>query len=726
MEDRTGENQPKLKKELGFWDVYCVATGAMISSGFFLLPGLATAISGPSTVLAYLFAGILMIPSMLSMLELATALPRAGGAYFFLDRSMGPAVGTVTGIGIWLSLVLKSAFALVGMGAYLMIVPGIAPFFGEGGELAITVLAVVLSAAFVLLNIMGAEESTRLQKILVAILLAVLGYFLLEGFWHVFVRQPPGELVRQYTPFLHAENGWGGLLSTVGLVFVSFAGLTQVASISEEVRRPERNLPLGVSLALATATAVYVGGVFVMIAVLDPGELRRDYTPVATAATSLARWLPEFSVLILVVLAALAAFASTGNAGILAASRYPLAMARDRIVPRGLERLGRFHTPTRSILLTGAAIAFFIVAFSAEGVAKLGSTINLMVFALLNIAVIVMRESRVEGYDPGYRLPFYPWMPLAGIFISAVLIAEMGRTAIGFSMATILAGFGWYLYYAKPRVRRTGAIHHVFARLGKRSDPDLLGEFREIIKEKGLREDDPFDVIVHRADIVDLEAGQSFDEMVRKAAERLAKRLYLAPDDVVRRLVGTGRYGGAPISTGVAILHFQSRLVESPEMTIVRSEGGLCVSLPPDDSAQPIQESCDVFALFILVSPEKHTGRHLRILAHLARRAENPAFVEAWRRVRNPVKLKEILLRDEKFLELFVGGDPATESLVDARISDADLPSEVRVALIRRDGELMEPGSDTRLRQDDYLTLVGEPEAIEEAYRKFVETDPET
>ena len=78
----------KLKKELGLWDVYAISTGAMFSSGFFLLPGLATAYAGPSTVLAYLVAGILMIPAMLSMSELSTALPRAGGTYYFLDLSL--------------------------------------------------------------------------------------------------------------------------------------------------------------------------------------------------------------------------------------------------------------------------------------------------------------------------------------------------------------------------------------------------------------------------------------------------------------------------------------------------------------------------------------------------------------------------------------------------------------------------------------------------------------
>ena len=112
---------PGLKKNLTLFDVYAVSTGAMFSSGFFLLPGLATAQAGPAAIVAYLLAGVLILPAMFSVAELSTAMPKAGGAYYFLDRSLGPLAGTVGGIGTWLALVLKSAFALVGMGAYLVL-----------------------------------------------------------------------------------------------------------------------------------------------------------------------------------------------------------------------------------------------------------------------------------------------------------------------------------------------------------------------------------------------------------------------------------------------------------------------------------------------------------------------------------------------------------------------------------------------------------------------------
>ena len=109
----------KLKKNLTLFDVYAMSTGAMFSSGLFLLPGIAASYTGSSVWLAYFFAGFLILPAMYCMAELSTAMPKAGGTYYFLDRSMGPLMGTIGGLGSWIAVVFKSAFALVGMGAYL-------------------------------------------------------------------------------------------------------------------------------------------------------------------------------------------------------------------------------------------------------------------------------------------------------------------------------------------------------------------------------------------------------------------------------------------------------------------------------------------------------------------------------------------------------------------------------------------------------------------------------
>lgn len=720
-----GDNSnSQLEKSLGLWDVFSISAGAMFSSGFFLLPGIAVASAGPSAVIAYLIAGLLMIPATLSMLELSTALPRAGGAYYFIDRSLGPAAGTVAGIGTWLSLALKSAFALVGMGAYLAIAPGIAPFI-EPGTMAtvwfMKVLAIVLTVAFVIVNMRGAKETTRLQKVLVAGLLAVLALFVLEGLWHVSVRLPQGQLAANYEPFLHTENGWHGLFSTVGLVFVSYAGLTKVASVSEEVSRPERNLPLGLFLSLTTATLVYVVGTFIVIAVLGPDRLTDNYAPIGTAAETFSQWLPGSAMLILVIIAAIAAFLSTGNAGILAAGRYPLAMARDRLAPDYVGKVGSSGTPARGITLTGAVMIVFILVLPLQDVAKLASTFNLLVFGLVNLAVVVIRESRIESYDPSFRVPLYPWLPIVGVLISGWLIFEMGLLSIAFSVGIIVLGLLWYMWYARARVQRSGAVHHVFARLGRYRHPGLQAEFREIIKEKGLREEDPYDVILEQALVIEFDR-EPFEEVLLEAARHLADGLPLSADELVDRMLKSGWYGGSPISKGAALLHFRSPTVEKTQMVLARSKEGVCVELPPEVETEEPEQSCEIFAVFFLVSPEAKAGQHFRIIAQLAKRTEDESFMKAWRHIGDHQKLKELLLRDSGFIELFIGEDDSTAPLLGAKVAELDLPPGAFVATIRRDGKIFEPLGETRLQRHDYVIFIGEPEAIDRLSQTYIES----
>ena len=397
---RTLDTTERLKKELGLFDVFAVSTGAMFSSGFFLLPGLAFAKAGPAVVLAYLFAGVLILPAMFSKAELSTALPRAGGTYYFLDRSLGPLAGTIGGLGTYFALSLKTAFALIGIGAY-------AAFFIE---LPIKPVAVALTVVFVVINIFGAKETTALQRWLVLILLVVMALFMAGGFAHVF-GQPLETTTERFTPFM--TMGTAGLLSTIGFVFVSYAGLTKVASVAEEVKNADRNIPLGMMLSLGVTTLVYGMGVFLIVAVVDPVALSSDLTPVATAAETIFHWMPAKVGLLLVVIAALAAFASTGNAGLLAASRYPLAMARDRLLPSRLATLGRFRTPSSAILGTGAFMIFFIVVLDAEGIAKLASAFQLFHFYTRQLR----RDRHAREPHPFIR----PRLPLAALSVDADL-----------------------------------------------------------------------------------------------------------------------------------------------------------------------------------------------------------------------------------------------------------------------------------------------------------------
>ena len=694
----TPSSHRRLKKELGLFDVFAVSTGAMFSSGFFLLPGLAAAQAGPSVALAYLIAGVLILPAMFSAGELATALPRAGGAYYFLDRSLGPLAGTIGGLGTYFALTLKTAFALIGIGAY-------AAFFVD---LPIKAVAIALTLVFVVINIVGAKETTTLQRILVSILLVVLAFFTIQGLMYVGWDQPASVTLERQTPFL--RFGLDGLLSTVGFVFVSYAGLTKVASIAEEVKNPDRNIPLGMMLSLGITTFIYVAGVFIMVSVLEFGDLSADLTPVATAADQFFSWLPGRWGLMLIVIAALAAFASTGNAGLMSASRYPLAMARDRLLPAWFATLGRYNTPFPSIVVSGGIMILFILVLDAEGIAKLASAFQLLIFIFLNLAVIVMRESRIQSYDPGYRSPWYPWVQLFGMITSGALIAYMGWMAILFTLGVIIVCVTWYQWYAKDNVRRDGAIYHWFSRLGQRRFEGLDVEFRGILKEKGLRGEDPYEQIIARSFVLDMEQPKDFSEVVEDVAALLARRLPTSETDIVERIMAGTRVGATPVTRGVALPHFRTEMLEQPELVLVRSS--YPVHVPGDDPlTDVVEEDKKVKTLFFLVSPESNPGQHLRILAQIAGRVDEDSFQQDWVQAADEQELKEVMLRNDRSLTVNVS-DKEAASWRSSRVMDLGLPGSCLVALVQRDGEVEFPRGSTRFRDGDRVTVIGEPEDI--------------
>jgi len=224
MEQKSRKTR-RLSKELGLLDVFAICTGAMISSGFFLLPGIAAAKVGPAVILAYALSGVLILPALFSMAELSTAMPRAGGTYFFISRSLGAMFGTIDGIGDWLAMLLKCSVAFVGLGAYLSVYL----------NLPVKAIAALFCVVFMVVNLVGAKEASGLQIGMVGLLLVILGFFIVKGL--------PAVSVANLRPF--APFGGAAILPTTGFVFVSYIGLTKVASVSEEVRDPERNIPLG-------------------------------------------------------------------------------------------------------------------------------------------------------------------------------------------------------------------------------------------------------------------------------------------------------------------------------------------------------------------------------------------------------------------------------------------------------------------------------------------------
>jgi basic amino acid/polyamine antiporter, APA family len=661
---------------------------------------LASAAAGPSVVLAYLLSAFLIVPAMFSQAELATAMPRAGGAYFFLDRAFGPLVGTISGLGTWLALILKSAFALIGMGAYLAI------FF----DIPIKLLAIAIVVVFAILNVVGTKGSTTLVRWLVFGLLIILGLFVIHGLVEV-ATQGPIEIRRKFTPFM--PHGVDGLLGTVGLVFISYMGLTKVAGLAEEVTNPDRNIPLGMALSLGTVTIIYVIGTYIMVAVLGTDALSSSLTPVADAAEAFVTWIPTQAAVVVIAVAAIAAFTAMANTGILASSRYPLAMARDALIPERFGVLGRFRTPWVSIVATCSTLVLCLVVLDVVEVAKLASTLQLLLFGLINLAVIAMRESQLDSYDPGFRSPLYPWMQLAGIVLPFILIAEMGWLPVLFSIGVAALSIAWYTYYARGKLARDGVIYHVFERMGRARSVGVDRQWRDRLKRMGSRAADSFDEIVGRAFVIDERTeSTSLDPLILQASRLLSRRLPVTPRQLAEGFRGSLQRGDSPVAHGAAILHTRLPHVDGAEMVLVRCLEGLQQDTAHTELVALAGTSMPISAVFFLVGDTTNPGRHIRILGQLCARIEDDDFLENWRGAKNELELRRTVISDDRFLALQVRSGTRTEPLINLALVDFEMPKGTLVAMVNRRGETLVPRGHTVLLEGDHLAIIGDPRGI--------------
>ncbi|MBN1302124.1 MAG: amino acid permease [Melioribacteraceae bacterium] len=689
------DKKARLKKELGLFDVYAIATGSTISGGFFLLPGLAASMTGPAFILAYAMAVLLLIPSVLSNIELSTAMPRAGGVYYFLDRSLGPMTGAIGGIGVWLLLILKVAFALIGISAYtLLFIP----------DFDMTIIAVFIAILLGVVNMLGAKKSGKVQSLLVSGLLIILMLFIGNGTLNISEENLSGVFEIEFSSFF----------ATTGLVFISYIGVTKVASLSEEIKNPERNIPLSIFYSLGTAFIIYLLGTVVMVGVLPLEKITGNLTVPATVA----KYISGEVGLIVITVAAFLSFISVANAGILSASRYPLAMSRDHIIPTFFRKISSNGTPVNSLIITVLVIIVNLLVFDPIKIAKLASAFQLLIFALLSVAVIVMRESKITSYDPGYKSPFYPWTQIAGIVTSLFLILQMGALPVVFSLVLILLGIFWYWYYARKRTERSGAIYHIFERLGRQRFVGLDSELRGILKEKGLRKGDPFDEIVLRSKVFEFKDKMDFDEVVFQVSEWLEIILPLSKEQIRKQIMDGTRIGATPVTRGVALPHFRVDGIDHPEMVLVRSSAGIrtCIFNP---LTQETEGEEIVNAIFFLISPEKDPTQHLRILAQIAGRVDDENFMNEWQLAKDEQELKESLLHDESFYSLLISNNTKSNVLIGKALHEVKLPENCLVALLRRENKIIVPKGRTVLEVGDRLTIIGDIKTISQLRIQF-------
>jgi amino acid transporter/mannitol/fructose-specific phosphotransferase system IIA component (Ntr-type) len=622
----TMNTETNLKRELGLWDVFSVSAGAMISSGIFILPAIAYGKSGPGVILAFVIASVLIAPSVFSKAELATAMPRSGGTYFFVERSLGPVGGLFSGLAGWFSLALKSAFAVLGIALMCEVI--LKSFFDvQLDEITIRVIASVCCVFFTVLNMVSVKQTSRLQGALVVLLLVILVTFVCMAAGSV-------EVVR-FDAFL--AEGFKAIFATAGLVFISFGGLTNIAAIAEEIKNPARNLPAGMFAAYIVVSLLYIAVISATVGVLDGDVLAASHAPISDAAGA---FMGTTGFVVLLVAAA-AAFITTANGGILASSRSLMAMSRDNLLPPYLARISpRFRTPHVSLLVTGFFMIAAIILLDLESLVKTASTLMIILFMLDNASVIIMRESRIQTYQPGFRSPLYPWMQIIAMIAYAAIIIDMGAIPLAISGAFFALSALWYFLFARNHVSRASAVMHIVERVTDRQlqTVTLENELRDILIERDEIVADRFDHLVSDCEIIDIEGTVTMEKAFRRVSAVLCGRLDTDEFVLFEKLLHREQQASTVILPHLAIPHIVVEGHHKFDILLVRAKDG--ITFPNND--QPVT------TMFVLAGSRDERNYHLRALMAIAQIAQGKSFEQKWLTARDTEVMRNLILLSKR------------------------------------------------------------------------------
>ncbi|MFH1957356.1 MAG: amino acid permease [bacterium] len=605
-----------LKKELNLFDVFCIASGAMISSGLFILPGIAHFKAGPAVIFSYLIAGIISIAGMLSIAEMTTAMPKAGGDCFTIIRSMGPGIGTVAGLLSWFSLAMKSAFALVGMSVFTKIIVNV----------DIHIIAVFFCLVFLFINLIGIKEAGKTQIILVVGLFILMIFYIGAGVPHI--------KIQYLSPF--APNGIKALFSTAGFVFVSYAGLLKIASIAEEIKNPAKNIPAGMILSLVVVSIFYTLMIFVTSGVIEPKLLHNSYTPISDAAeVFLGNWGK-----IILSLAAIFAFLSTANAGIMTSARSLVPLSRDKLLPASISNINsKFNTPHNALIITGVFILISLF-LKFEVLVEAASIVLILTNILACFSVIILRESKIQNYRPSFLTPFYPWMQIFGIIALLFLLFEMGGEAIFITLILIIAGFSIYWFYGRKHGKMEFAMLHIIERITAKefTDGKLESELKEIIRERDEIIKDRFDELVENSIILDLEQKIKVEEFFELSANKMSTKLNVSEELIYELLLQREKETSTVLNKWIAIPHIIIDGNKNFCILIARAKEGISFS----------DNSPNIKAVFVLAGTIDERNFHLRVLASIAQIIQDINFEKRWMSAKGIESLRDTILLSKR------------------------------------------------------------------------------
>ncbi len=466
----------ELERNLGFIEAMTLGGGTMIGAGIFILPGLAAEGAGPASSVSFVLAGVVALLAALSLSELATGMPIAGGSYHYVNRALGGLFGSIVGWGMWTGLMFASAFYMIGFGQYV-VVP--VPFLD--GRALIVLIGVIGVVGITGINYYGTDESSGAQNVMIGAELVVVLAYVAAGVFFI----EPGNL----TEF--APTGATGIVATTGTVFVTYLGFEIIATVAGEIEDPGRLIPTTMVLSVVAVTALYAVIMLVSTGVVPYQQLGGSLVPVSDVA---AITLGGAAGVIAVTVAAAVAAISSSNSSILAASRVIYAMGRDGLMDDRLNVThDRFATPHRAIMATGGVTGMLVllglrVAEIVALLAQVASFSFLITYGLIHVALVVFRRVEPPAYDPDFRIPSvgYPAVPILGVGATVVVISQMRPTVILVGTGIVVLGVVWYVGYARDRTVENGLAGEA---VGEAFEPG--GSVRRLVRETFGESEEP-------------------------------------------------------------------------------------------------------------------------------------------------------------------------------------------------------------------------------------------
>ncbi|MDH4553702.1 amino acid permease [Pseudomonas sp. BN417] len=437
-----------LKKVLGPFDLVLIGIGAIVGTGIFVLTGTGALTAGPALTISFVIAAMACAFAALCYAEFASSVPVAGSIYTYSYATLGELVAWIIGWDLMLEYGLASSAVSVGWSGYfqsllsgfgislpveLTAAPGSVP----GVETWINLPALLIMIGLTAMLSFGIRESARVNNLMVAIKIAVVLLFIVVGANHV---QPAN-----WQPF--APYGYSGVFSAAALVFFAFIGFDAVSSTAEEVKRPDRDLPIGIIGSLAVCAILYVAVSMIMTGIVPYREFLGVDHPVSLALQRAnENWFAGFidlgAILGMTTVILVMAYGQT---------RIIFAMSRDGLLPQRLSSVHPgFGTPFFATWMVGIVFGLVAALVPLNVLAELINIGTLAAFCLIAVAVMVLRKSRPD-LPRAFRCPAVPVVPLLAIgFCLTLMTFLQAATWIAFG-AWLLIGLAVYFAYARKR-----------------------------------------------------------------------------------------------------------------------------------------------------------------------------------------------------------------------------------------------------------------------------------